>query len=257
MATTLDQITPQSRLSGANARYWDYSSVASISRNLLECCILFFYLGVEDPPEDEWRARTDLMHLHDAEARVSLWRELLLDNTMADGIALQRDEVVERLRANPFVQAMSEKQQRHLLRGEAMRFEIQDDVLARMSVNIPQFRAWYRVLSAHTHSYSLAFHRVLMDERGRGVENEPDKAWIATTLEYVSAFLSRATTQMLALFPDVQDPRLAPGPMARPAQTEGWAILRKPTAPFCPPPRIYLRSFHKTARSGRPATSSL
>jgi hypothetical protein len=50
---------------------------------------------------------------------------------------------------------------------------------------------------------------MLTDGRGDGVENDVEKVWATETLLYLNKFLGRAITQMLSLFPDIPDPRLA------------------------------------------------
>jgi hypothetical protein len=210
LSVSLARLLPLSRRDGGNhdGIVWDFSSIATLTRAILECDLMLFYLGLEDPGHDEWQARLNLMHLHDATARVDMMRTLFAEEAQARGINKQRDELVERLRTNPFFAALPVKRQDHFLRGENIRFEIQDGVLERMGRNVDEFRAWYRVLSAHAHSYSLAFHRMLTDERGKGVENDIEKSWAANALHYLCSFLRPSTDRLLALFPDVPDPRL-------------------------------------------------
>lgn len=196
------------------SEFWDLSSSAGVARIILECCLLFYYLGVENVPHDLWRDRVNLMHLHDCTARAAMFRTLLDSEDKALEFDAERERLVERLESSDFLQKIPERQRKHLLRGDRVMFEIQDDVLARMKVDIPIFRAWYSVLSAHVHTYPLAFHRNVANARGAGVENGGEMVWIASINRYVAEFLARATTQMLSLFPDVQDPRLVPGGIA-------------------------------------------
>ena len=124
-------------------------------------------------------------------------------------LAAERKELLQRFERSALLAAKSPKQRRHLLRGDKVMFSIQDEVVEAMGVDKVEFRAGYEVLSSHVHSFPLAFHRMLMDGRGTGVENDIEKVWTSTTLDYLQGFLARAATQMLGLFPDVPDPRLA------------------------------------------------
>ena len=208
MSTTLNQILPGSRLSGENVKYWDYSSIANVARSILECCLIFHYLAVADVDEEEWRDRINLMHLHDATARVALFRTLLPDEDQVKGLEEQRAEVRARLENSPRIKVLPEGLQKKLLNGERMSFEIQDETLNSMGKDVEKFRAWYKVLSAHTNSLPFAFHRALDGTRGTGVEPGNEKRWATFTLDFLLDYLSASLSGMLRLFPDIPDPRL-------------------------------------------------
>lgn len=56
--------------------HWDFGSVASLTRNLIECYLSFFYLCIETCPEEEWDARWKLMNLHDHTSRTKMFESL-------------------------------------------------------------------------------------------------------------------------------------------------------------------------------------
>jgi hypothetical protein len=208
LGTSLRRLLPELAKSADESDYWDFSSVATISRVIVECCLLFYYLGVEKVGEEEWRDRLNLVHLHDCTARISMFRNLFDDEAQAEAFEVQRAELLARFEGSALLASKTPRQRKHLLKGDMVMFGIQDDVLKSLNEDRPKFRAWYEVLSSHAHSYPLAFHRMVDDERGKGVENNTEKNWTSMTLHFVSGFLARATTQMLSLFPDVEDPRL-------------------------------------------------
>lgn len=210
-SVSIQRLIPTLAADGAaEEEHWDLSSIAALTRSTLETCLLFYYLGVQEVPEDEWHDRINLIHLHDCSARIPLFQHLL---PSAEEVARFEDVQIDlraRLEASPRMAQLPDRRRNHLLRGDKVTFEIQDDILAAMEVDRDIFRAWYGVLSAHTHSYPLAFHRMIAGDRGRGVEGRIDRNWITYILEYAQGFLARAATQMLSLFPDIPDPRLPP-----------------------------------------------
>jgi hypothetical protein len=209
LCTSLNRLIAVPAKTEMDSDYWDYSSVATITRSILECYLLFHYLCAEPIDEEEFRDRLNLIHLHDCNARIALFRNLMGDEKQAIGFETTRAELLLRFDNSSFLKGKTERQRRHLLRGDKVMFEIQDEVLQRMGVDIGKFRAWYEVLSSHAHSYPLSFHRMLLDGRGNGVENNTEKDWTSLTLQYLHSFLARAVTEMLSLFPDVPDPRLS------------------------------------------------
>lgn len=210
---SLSRALPEPHNDPHSSDHWDYSAIAGLSRMILECCLLFHYLTVEDVSDEERRDRINLLHLHDCTARIALHRSLFGNEKEAKKFEIVQAELVARFDNSKLLEGKSEKQKKHLLRGERVMFEIQDTVLVSMDVDITKFRAWYEVLSSHIHSYPLAWHRALFDGRGNGVENNIEKEWITMILTYLQPFLARAVSGMLKLFPDVADPRLRPKPV--------------------------------------------
>lgn len=208
LVTSLRRQLPELSNDPGESDRWDLSSVAAICRMILECCLLFYYLGVEEISDEEARDRINLFHLHDCTARISLFTNLFPSPEQVEGMKKQREELLERFSESALLASKTERQKNHLLRGDKVMFVIQDDVLDSLGEDKGVFRGFYEVLSAHVHSYPLAYHRMMMGGRGDGIENNAEKDWMGIVVEYTSGFLSRATTQMLGLFDDIPDPRL-------------------------------------------------
>jgi len=75
--------------------------------------------------------------------------------------------------------------------------------LLRMKEDVPNFRAMYRLFSAHVHSTPLAFYRTGEKDRGRGLENEVEKAYIGIALDFVSHYVQRGSRELVTIFPDL------------------------------------------------------
>jgi hypothetical protein len=180
--------------------HWDFSAVASLTRNLAECYFVFFYLCVDETPaEDEWLTRLNLIQLRDNAARRQMFCDWNPNDPQLAGFDGHHDELTQKLRSRKFFLALSEKRQVDLLKGNKALLLSQDQILQRMGENGAVFRGLYRFLSAHTHSTPLAFYR-MADGRGCGVENPIDKGEMSV-LQMASSFLERAMTEMLAIFP--------------------------------------------------------
>jgi hypothetical protein len=124
------------------------------------------------------------------------------DPQLAD-LQAQADELRARLLARKHFSALPPKQQKRFLTGHHAWLVIQDDLLARMDVNVGSFRGYYRFLSSHMHSFPLAFYRMPEREQGRGLESDWEKGMISIALEFAVDALRRATKDMYRLFPDI------------------------------------------------------
>ncbi|WP_051086493.1 hypothetical protein [Erwinia amylovora] len=56
---------PESRWSGNNYDFWDFSLVAPYTRDLLKAELLFMYISEEPECEAEWSAKLNIMHMND------------------------------------------------------------------------------------------------------------------------------------------------------------------------------------------------
>src|ERR1700757_3323795 len=69
LSASIQQLLPVKGLGEQKARNWDFSSVASLARNFIECYQTFFYLCIDEITEEEWSLRKGIFNLHDATAR--------------------------------------------------------------------------------------------------------------------------------------------------------------------------------------------
>jgi hypothetical protein len=199
-AMSIQVLTPELR---PNA-HWDFSAVASITRNLAEC-YLFYFLCADNVPLVEKDARIILLNLHDNASRRKLFRELSEpdDAEAAADNAEVHNDLVRKFKANAYLSGLPEKRQKELIRGEKTPF-VQDDMVERTNMDKPNFRFLYRLLSNHTHTGPVAFYRMAEHGRGRGFQNRQDTFYIAVALDFASDLLRRATTDFLAFFPNAE-----------------------------------------------------
>ena len=186
--------------------HWDFSAVASITRNLAECYLFFYFLCADDAPQVEMDARIILLDLHDNASRQKLIAELgEPDNDVETAAAMAKvvDDLVSKFNANAYLSGLPEKRQKELIRGEKTPF-VQDEVIERAKLDKKTFRFWYRFFSNHTHSGPLAFYRMAEHGRGCGIQNYQDTFYTACALSFACDFLRQATADFVALFPNAE-----------------------------------------------------
>ncbi len=172
---------------------WDNSAVSVLARAVFECFLLFFYLGIEEVSDDEWTARQNLMYLHDATMRLRVFYHDDPSDHAHDFYIGQRHELIDKLRASSYFQGLGDKRRAHFERGRELFFLTQDEIIQRIGWDQAHIRRFYEFLSAHVHSLPVAFYKMVEDGRGRGVENEPEKGYVAQSFEFVATLLTTAT----------------------------------------------------------------
>lgn len=177
--------------------HWDFSSVASLVRNLNEAYLVYFWL-CQDEVLDEVRAgRFILLYLHDYGSRKRLYPEQFEET---DPVYLDLERQFD---ANPYLRTYTEAQRRVALRGEKTPF-VQDEVLKRMGYDLPSFRNMYRFFSQHTHTGPMSFYRMVDHDRGTGVETRHEKRYMIMAIVFAIEILNRAIEGHLSIFPDAE-----------------------------------------------------
>lgn len=184
--------------------HWDFSAVASLTRNLTKGYFIFYYLCVDQvADDDEWSTRLELIQLHDNATRRRMFQDLDPDHPDLPGFDGHHQDLVQRLQARHHLKSLPERRQRQMLKGDRYPY-IQDELLQRMGMDRSHYRYQYRFLSAHTHTGPIAFYRMAEHGRGTGIENRADKIFMASALNLAATFLGRATDETLLLFPNAE-----------------------------------------------------
>lgn len=179
--------------------HWDFSAVASLTRNLAEAYLWYFWLCEDDVHEDVRQGRFILLYCHDHGSRGRLFPE---DKATNEDDAVMAD-LIKRFDENAYLKTYDEKARREALKGHKTPF-IQDDVLERMGADKEGFRFSYRFLSQHTHTGPISFYRLFEHDRGKGVETEQEKSYMILAIEIASGVLSGAIDGHLKLFPEAE-----------------------------------------------------
>ncbi len=169
--------------------HWDFGSIASLTRNLFECSLTFFHIGIEAIGDDEWKMRLRVMQIHDCTERLRMFRDFNPHDPQLAQFEAQADELRTDLSANPYFMLLPDRQRKRLLEGKLSCVLNRDEILRRMGEFKQQTRAYYKFLSSHVHSFPLAFYRMREHNRGRGLENDIDKGYMAGAIEFAAAVL--------------------------------------------------------------------
>lgn len=202
ISTSILTLCPESEL--CNTVNWDFGSVASLVRNLHECCLMFFYLSIDPISDDEWRARLNVMQLHDNSERHKMFGDLSPTSQDSTIYSLHQTDLNQRLLANPFFSSLEQRIQKKLLKGESSRILTSKEISERMGDRETFIWGLYRFFSCHTHTTPLSFYR--MDEQRRtGVENDIDKGYKTMALDFANKVLLRALNDFATSFSELVD----------------------------------------------------
>lgn len=194
---------PRNRWVKARIEHWDFTAVASLSRNLIECYLAFFYLCVDKVSDDEWNCRWNLFNLHDCIFRKQIFEALGSSERMIEGFEKNAQDLHRRLLNNQHFLSLSDRQRKELLKGNNPYLSAQDELIKRMGEDPKTFRLVYRILSAQVHTLPFGFYRTGEEWRGTGLENPIERGYICLILGGVYKYILRGIRELIDLFPDI------------------------------------------------------
>jgi hypothetical protein len=178
---------------------WDVSSIASLSRNLMEGYLSFYYFGIERVSIEEAELRFFIAQLH----RNVEWYEIRkLTDPKDPGLKEFEDGISEqkaRIRNHPYLSSLTEVQRKRALRGLEM-YKTKADFENELDV-CKDLRRNYRHLSNLVHPLPMSIERIDND-RGRGIGSDPDVGYCLICLMLARRFLAASTIGIADHFPD-------------------------------------------------------
>jgi len=183
--------------------HWDFASIGTLTRNLFECALVFFYLGIEDVSEEEMKVRLMVMDLHDCTARARMSRDLVQENNASKKYEECKENLTKKLTEDAFFIKLPASVQKSVLKGQRSCIYSQDEILTRMGEDASWARGFYHFLSSHTHSLPVGFSRMAEHNRGHGGENDIEKCYVSAALDFCTNTLNRSTADMQKVFADI------------------------------------------------------
>ncbi|EAZ89663.1 hypothetical protein CY0110_11132 [Crocosphaera chwakensis CCY0110] len=183
--------------------HWDYASVASLTRNILECYLIFFYFCIDSVSYTEWECRYNIFNLHDCTRRKKLFESEILGDCDQDiqGFNKQISELKDRLINNEyFNNNLSDKQKKDYLKGNKHLLLSQDEVIEKMGLSLDNFRFSYIFLSNQIHTLPMNFYRMGEQIRGTGVHSDVEEDYTQMCVDITIKYLEKAINDMENLF---------------------------------------------------------
>jgi hypothetical protein len=181
--------------------HWDFSSMFTLARNIMECYQTLFYLCFDNVSDSELFARKKLFNLHDYYSRVKLFS--FTDDKQEDPEVVKK--VVKELSETEYFKSLNLKQQSHFLKAESAFFINREEIEHKIGREKNEFKLLYKLLSSNTHSYPMGFFGIFGGGRGTSVETEVEVGYSSLALEVSEQYLSHSSNNMLNFFPDIKE----------------------------------------------------
>ena len=199
-AMSLSSILPKLSLDkDPDTELWDVSSIASITRNILEAYLAIFYSGIENISNEEAELRFFIGQLHRNREWYLVHKSQNSDIETLNEFKTGMKEQEERIKNHSYLSNLTNAQKNKALKGDEMYYTKADfEKKARIC---SELRAEYQLLSNFVHPLPLSIERIDND-RGRGTSNVYDISYSLGCITIATKYLAASTLGILDHFPE-------------------------------------------------------
>lgn len=206
--------------------HWDWPSVASIARNIVEAYLLFHYVGLEAISDEEVDFRRQLLRYHHNCEKYRLYKAWSAGPEVLVDFETRLPAARAELEAHPVFARLTNAQQRRVCEGRSASYLLRDQMVGRLTFDAAELRPFYRFFSSQVHTSPFSFEPT-SNERGRGEENAAERGYITFASQIARKYLAASVLGMAKIFPTV----IGEGrrPHVRRAQHHFDELVTKPT----------------------------
>lgn len=196
---SLRKLLPKVKPKTMSDSHWDFGSVCTLTRSILENRLAFYYLGYELCPEEEWKCRWAIFCLHDEASRTRILEDVAPSTFTAEEQS-EHDANMNQLRAdlkaNSFFGSLPVGDQKRFLQGKQAYLYPLEEIASRCGILVEQFRFFYGFMSQQAHTLPTSYFRMDEGNRGRGIYSELEEQYHQMCVGLTVALLGGAANEM-------------------------------------------------------------
>jgi hypothetical protein len=167
--------------------YLDFSSISSLSRNLIEATNLHWYYCVDEVNEGEIDFRFLLYDYHDSVTLLKIFQSLEFTLEDIEQLESERDILKEGLKKHPHFTSLENDMKRNVVKGRKSSILSQVEIAEKRGLNVGEFNGIYKLLSNHVHTTPSSIKSVVYS---RAHTKEMDLTFTGLILTYVASLLA-------------------------------------------------------------------
>ena len=179
---SLNKLLPES-----DDDFFDFPSIASICRNIIELTNLCWYYCIDENDELESEFRFLLYDLHDSTALISIVENLGFELDDIDKLQQEKDTLKKLIIEHPKFQTLTAEEKKQVKKGRKSTLQNQFQIIESRCINSNEFHGLYKLLSTHTHSTATSINLLT---NSRLNSSELDKVFLGLTIDYTSSFIA-------------------------------------------------------------------
>jgi hypothetical protein len=189
ISESIEHLCPDKN-SPAAAKQWDFSSIASLSRNLFEAVAFFNYISTPVSPEI-FAFRVLLMEYNDCMNRLRIFRQIGMHDQVERGES-EAAEFQSQLSNDNHFKTLDPRQQNRAMTGlNATLVSLRE--MAGPERQKAETWGMYDYLSTHSHTLPVSFFRIATQGR-TGKENQSEKDLLTGALDMLVELVDEVVT---------------------------------------------------------------
>jgi hypothetical protein len=176
---------------------WDYSTICSIARCIIDAYCAIYYLVIDDISIDERILRNLIWNYHSEKNRLDYLYALRSQRPEIQDIQNSVEILERKIRDNEHFQQMKKDNQKKILRGVMALCLTNTEITEKAGICKEFYKNTYDLLSQHIHSYPHGINSA----SSISYDNDESLHVIATTIEDVNIFLSFTIRDFLKYVP--------------------------------------------------------
>lgn len=186
---SLLKLIPGSVLSKKKENYVDFSSIASLSRNLIEASNIHWYISIDKISTEQETLRLLIYDYHDTSELISIARQLNFRKTDIKYLEQQLANLRTKLEKDSLFATIDKQRRNLILNGKQGTLLTQFEIAEQRQMNLDKFKGMYKLLSNHTHT-SASSIKMLGFSKIHDDKNELNTILTILTIEYCCRFMA-------------------------------------------------------------------
>ncbi|RXK86873.1 DUF5677 domain-containing protein [Filimonas effusa] len=197
--TSIVRLLPWNRLFPTTNNFWDYFSVMSLCRNLIENYHTFFYLCIQQINDEERDFRKLIISYHDNCEKYKIYKDSNAEQAILEDFEKNLPFDRKAIEEHSFFINLPKEHKNRISKGESSMYLTNQDISNLIPFDTTNFRAIYKLLSNQIHCTPMSFAR-MDDARGRGQCTMTELSYMCICINICTLYLAAAILDMVQLF---------------------------------------------------------
>jgi len=178
---------------------WDISSIAVLTRSIIDSYYVFYYLAVDECDMSELEFRRNLWEYHGEYQRLNMLNRIKSENPKVKDLEKYIEKLKKKIINNKFYKSISKTHlQQQIRKGNIAILLSNTELSKRAGINPDYYKSNFDYLSAYTHAYPFAHSQLKLF---RANDNE-SLGLVTFIIDLCTGYVCHATADFINLFPD-------------------------------------------------------
>lgn len=179
--------------------HWDFSSIISLCRNLIELSNISWYLIEDEISNEEFKFRLDVLMFHHFISTEYIFERIYNKKETVDFLTDQKLKYLKKIKFSNNFKNLNKGTQKLILQGKKSTILTHYEIAEKRKIDLEQFKAYYKLMSIHTHSSPTALNQ-LVKLRKKDFDIKFELMELALLIDYCSSHFASIIKSVIDLW---------------------------------------------------------